>query len=346
MVSDLMKKAMKNAYVKEADVLSASKYFQTEWGLNIPTKIPMMNVALSGSFTGGIQQGLMMLVGDSKTFKTGFLLEFARAFQQEKPNGIILFYDSEFGTTPEYFASRGVDMSRVLHIPIKTVEDLKFDLGSQLDGFAEEDDVMILVDSIGNLASKKEAEDAKDGNDAADMTRAKSLNSLFRVVTPELNMKRIPMMCINHYYLTQERYPKVVISGGKKLMLSSDDAWLITRTADKDGKDLKGWHFNISIEKSRTVKEKEKFPIHVTYEDGLNELSGLFEEAVDFGAIVQRGAWYTVRDQDTGKESVNKRKQQIVEDVEYFERLMKREDFQKFVREKYVLEPTNGIKEE
>ena len=68
----------------------------------------------------------------------------------------MLFYDSEFGSPQAYFKQFDIDTSRVLHTPITNVEELKFDLIGQLDNLDRKDNVIVVIDSIGNLASKKE----------------------------------------------------------------------------------------------------------------------------------------------------------------------------------------------
>ena len=93
----------------------------------------------------------------------------------------MLFYDSEFGSPQSYFEQFGIDTDRVLHTPIANVEELKFDMINQLENLEREDDVVIVIDSIGNLASKKELEDALAEKGVADMSRAKALKGLFRM---------------------------------------------------------------------------------------------------------------------------------------------------------------------
>jgi hypothetical protein len=93
----------------------------------------------------------------------------ASAYLKKNPEAVLLFYDSEFGSPVEYFESVGIDPSRVLHTPVKNLEELKFDMMKQLDAVEKGDKLFILIDSIGNLASVKEAEDALDGKSVADM---------------------------------------------------------------------------------------------------------------------------------------------------------------------------------
>ena len=133
----------------------------------------------------------------------------------------------------------------------------------------------MIIDSIGNIASKKELEDAMNEKSVADMSRAKQLKSLFRMTTPYLTMKDIPCIAINHTYKEQGLFPKDIVSGGTGVYYSADNIWIIGRQQDKVGTEIKGYHFVINVEKSRFVKEKSKLPISVSWEGGVQRWSGL-----------------------------------------------------------------------
>ncbi len=186
-MSALLEKLKKNSTIKETNILADSIIFAKKD--MVPTKIPVINVALSGRLDGGLTPGLTMWAGPSKHFKTAFSLLMAKSYMDKYKDAALLFYDSEFGTPQSYFESFGIDQSRVMHTPITDIEQLKFDIMQQMSELKRGDKVIILIDSIGNLASKKEVEDALEGKSAADMTRAKQLKSLFRMVTPHLTMK-------------------------------------------------------------------------------------------------------------------------------------------------------------
>ena len=169
----IMDKLKKNSKLKHTEILSESKFFNEKD--MVPTRVPMVNVALSGSIDGGLAPGLTVLAGPSKHFKTSFALLMAGAYMQKYPDAVMLFYDSEFGSPQSYFEQFDVDTSRVLHTPITNVEELKFDLIGQLEGLDRKDKVIVVIDSIGNLASKKEMEDAINEKSVADMSRQKHL---------------------------------------------------------------------------------------------------------------------------------------------------------------------------
>lgn len=211
-MNKLMEKLKKSSTIKETAMLRKSKIYNEKD--MIPTHVPMINVALSGSVDGGLTPGVTVLAGPSKHFKSAFALIMAAAYQKKYPDGVVLFYDSEFGTPQSYYTTFDVDMDRVIHTPITDIEVLKHDLMIQLKNIERGDKICIIVDSMGNLASKKEVDDAFDGKVVADFSRSKSFKSLFRMITPYLTMKDIPLIAINHTYKTIEMYSKDVVSGG------------------------------------------------------------------------------------------------------------------------------------
>ena len=208
----ILDKIKKNSSIKDSAILANSKFFTGKD--MIPTSVPIINVALSGKLDGGLTPGLTMWAGPSKHFKTAFSLLMAKSYLDKYPDAALLFYDSEFGTPQSYFDSFGIDTSRVLHTPLTDIEQLKFDIMQQLTNLERDDRLIIVIDSIGNLASKKEVDDALDGKSVADMSRAKQVKSLFRMVTPHLSLKNIPMIVVNHTYMEIGMFPKAIVGGG------------------------------------------------------------------------------------------------------------------------------------
>lgn len=296
----LLSKLKKNSKIKETEVLQSSKFFNDKD--MCATDVPMINVALSGDIDGGLTPGLTVLAGPSKHFKTSFALKMAAAYLKKHEDAILLFYDSEFGSPQSYFTTFGVDISRVLHTPIRNVEELKFDLINQLEAIERGEHVIVLIDSIGNVASKKELEDAINEKSVADMSRAKALKGLFRMATPYLAMKDIPLLAINHTYMEIGLFPKAVVSGGTGIYYSADNIWIIGRQQNKTGTEITGYNFVINVEKSRFVKEKSKLPITVSWDGGIEKYSGLLAVALAGGYVAKpSNGWYQHVDMTTGE---------------------------------------------
>ena len=332
----VMSKLKKNSRVSGTDTLSDSQFFNQQD--QVSTSVPMVNVALSGEVDGGLTSGLTVLAGPSKHFKTSFALLMASAYMDAHKDAVLLFYDSEFGSPEAYFQSFDIDPSRVLHTPITDVEELKFDIVSQLDNIERDENVIIIIDSIGNLASKKEVEDAMNEKSVADMSRAKALKGLFRMVTPHLTMKNIPLLAVNHTYNTMEMYSKAVVSGGTGVMYSSDNVWIIGRQQDKDGSDVKGYHFIINVEKSRFVKEKSKVPISVSWDGGIEEYSGLLDIALLSGHVTKPSqGWYCRVNSETGEEIHPKVRAKDTLNKEFWDPILSDDSFREFVRNHYMV---------
>lgn len=343
-MTSLMEKLAKNSTIKATAPIMDSKVFGKKDMAQ--TSVPMVNVALSGRLDGGLSPGLLMLAGPSKHFKSAFALLMAASHQKKYKDSVILFYDSEFGTPPEYFKSFGIDMDRVIHTPITDVEQLKFDITNQLNDLNKDDNVCIVIDSIGNLASKKEVDDAMDGKSVADMSRAKQMKSLFRIITPHLNLKDIPLICVNHTYKEIGMFPKDIVSGGTGAYYSADAIWIIGRRQDKEGTEIKGYHFVINIEKSRHVREKSQIPITVTFDGGIMKWSGLLEVAEKAGFVHKpKVGWYEAVNPDTGEVLTEKlmRSKEIVDNKEFWLMMFEKTSLAKHIEKVYTIASSEGL---
>ncbi len=335
-----MSKLKSNSRQKDTAILSESKLFNS---LITVTDVPMINVALSGSIHGGLTSGLTVLAGPSKHFKTSFALLMAGAYLQQHKDAVLLFYDSEFGSPQTYFDIFGVDASRVLHTPVTNVEELKFDIINQLEGLSRTDNVIIIIDSIGNLASKKELEDAQNEKSVADMSRAKALKGLFRMITPYLKMKDIPLLAINHTYKEIGLFPKDIVGGGTGIYYSADNIWIIGRRQNKEGTEVQGYDFIIKVEKSRMVKEQSKIPISVSWAGGIDPFSGLLDIALagEFVTKPSKG-WYAKASDPT-----KKYREKDTSTPEFWDDLLEEgSDFCKFIEDTYQIGNVSALNPE
>jgi RecA/RadA recombinase len=330
----ILEKIKKNSSIKESAILSKSKFF-TQKDM-IPTSIPIINVALSGRLDGGLTPGLTMWAGPSKHFKTAFSLLMAKSYLEKYEDSALLYYDSEFGTPQSYFDTFGINTDRVLHTPITDIEQLKFDIMNQLQNLERGEHLIIIVDSIGNLASKKEVEDALEQKSVADMSRAKQIKSLFRMVTPHLTMKDIPMVVVNHTYKEIGMFPKDIVGGGTGSYYSADNIFIIGRQQEKEGTEIVGYNFIINVEKSRYVKEKSKIPVTVSFDGGISKWSGLLDIALESGHVIKpSNGWYSKVNMETGEMEDQKFREKDTNTRDFWMPILKQESFQNFIKNKY-----------
>lgn len=299
--------------------------------------VPILNVAMGGEFDSGLGSGVTVLAGPSKHFKSNTGILAVAAFLRDNPDGMCLFYDSEFGSPPTYWENFGIDISKVLHVPIENIEQLKMDLPQKLEQISSKDKVIIFVDSIGNLASKKEATDVLEGKATTDMTRAREMKSLFRIVTPQIKLRNIPAIFVAHTYQTMEMFSKAVVSGGTGIYYSADTIIIFGRQQEKEGTTLAGFNFILNIEKSRFVKEKSKIPLNVMFESGITKYSGLLALALESGDVIKpKNGWYAIVDKETGEVGRSVREGATYSD-DFLGAVLANPKFREFVKNKYKL---------
>ncbi len=326
-----------------ADILSQSKFFDKQPLVVIST--PIVAGLLSGNLDGGLTAGSTMLVGDSRTFKSNMCLYLVSEFMEKYKDAVCVFVDSEFGAAKAYFQTFNMDLNRIVHIPVEDIEQMTFEVVQVLDAIEKGEKVVFFIDSISQVSSKKEAADALEGKGTTDMTRARTLNSFWRIVTPKLNLKDIPLLAINSFYDDMtNKYAERHIKGGKQGFLSADAVWFVSRSKEKDEENaLAGFTFNYSIMKSRFVIEGSKFPVRVTFEGGIDKYSGIWDLAREFDLVqMPSNAWYKVNPAvgETMAQWVNSASNFRKGDIEnpvFFDALLKTPAFRKAFEDKYKL---------
>jgi hypothetical protein len=151
-----------------------------------------------------------------------------------------------------------------------------------------------------------------------------------------LNSKNYDMQ---HYVLKNG-----VVTHNTGIMYSANQVFIITKSQEKEGTELAGWKFTINIEKSRYVKEKSKLPFTVMYDDGIQKWTAIFDFAMEAGFIVKpKVGWYQLVNPETGEISEkNYRQADVINNDEYFEKLICNQEFKTFVEHKFKLAASQG----
>lgn len=340
--SSLLQKMLSSGNSKNSSLLSESIFLNCVDEVSTP--VPALNIALSGSVKGGLTAGIHILAAPSRHFKSMLGLILVASYMNKHKDAICVFYDNEFGTILSYFKSLKIDMNRVIHVPIDNMESFKFDVVQKLESAERGDKIVFFVDSIGNLASKKEVDDALTDKGTIDMTRAKVLKSIFRMITPQLSMKDLPLVAVNHVYLEQgAAYPKTIMSGGSGPLLSAQTVIFVSRSQEKgsDG-ELDGYKFSLIVEKSRRVREKSKIPLTVTFESGVDRWSGLFDLALEYGIITKaKQGWYT-RPFVEGDKNWREKETSC---LEFWKPVFETTNFTDIIEQKFRIEDSNQTEE-
>ena len=100
-----------------------------------------------------------------------------KQFLEDHPDAAVIYFESESAITKEMIEDRGIDSSRVVIVPVVTVQEFRNQSLNILDKYLETDEskrppMMFCLDSLGMLSTTKEIEDTAEGKETKDMTRA------------------------------------------------------------------------------------------------------------------------------------------------------------------------------
>ena len=272
--------------------------------LYIDTGNYLYNAQLSGSIYGGIPTNkIVALAGDEGTGKTFALLGIIKNFLKKNPDNFVAFFESEGAVNQKVLKMRGIDTSRVLLIPVESVEDFRNQSINFINSYEKEDgNCFMCLDSLGMLPSAKEVKDAEEGSSATDMTRAKIIKSIFRILTIKLSMKNIPLILTNHTYSEIGPYAKKNMGGGSGLKYAASIISFLSKAQYKEDEKLAGIKVTSTMEKSRETRMKTKVSVVIHNEFGLLPYSGLFDYCEENELLTKAGQQYFwTKDGETSK---------------------------------------------
>lgn len=243
----------------------------------IDTGSVVLNLVMSGDpFKGHPSGRVIQYAGPESVGKTYVCQE--TLINAQKQGYFVVYYDSELANDQESIIKRGINPDMLLYVPVPTVEDLITSLLNILEETDPNDKVMIIIDSIGNLSTKKELQDSTEGKDTRDMTRAQKLKALFRTATVQAGVKNIPIAAVNHVYANIGGGlfgPSNVVAGGSGPAYASSGIFEFSKAQLKKGEDVVGGIFTARSVKNRFAREKTKVKFKITFGKGMSRYSGL-----------------------------------------------------------------------
>lgn len=249
----------------------------------IDTGSYMLNAILSGSIFGGIPANkITAFAGESGVGKTYFCLSVVKYFLDSNPDGMVVYFESESAISSDMFESRGIDTSRILLYPVDTIQEFREVSIKIADNYLKQDDkkpMMFVLDSLGNLPTQKEVDDAMKGSDARDFTKSQIVKSTFRVLTMKLGKAGIPMLMTNHTYDVIGSYvPTKEMGGGSGLKYAASTIVFLSKKKEKDGTEHVGNIIKCEAKKSRLTKEGSKAEVQLFFDSrGLQRYHGLLD---------------------------------------------------------------------
>ena len=248
------------------------------------------NALLSGSIYGGMPSNkITAIAGEAATGKTFFALGIVKAFLDKNKDAGVIYFESESALTKDLVESRGIDSSRMVIVPVATVQEFRHQSIKVIDKYLEQDEdkrkpLMFVLDSLGMLSTTKEMEDTAEGKETRDMTRSQIVKAAFRVLTLKLGKAKVPMIMTNHTYdVIGSMFPQKEMGGGSGLKYAASNIVYLSKRKEKDGKEIIGNIIHCKNYKSRLTKENALVDVRLTYKDGLDKYYGLLELAIKHG---------------------------------------------------------------
>ncbi len=92
----------------------------------IDTGSYIFNGLVSGSIYGGIPGNkITAIAGESSTGKTFFCLGVVQHFLESNPDAGVIYFESESALSKEQIEERGIDSSRMMIVPVTTVQEFR-----------------------------------------------------------------------------------------------------------------------------------------------------------------------------------------------------------------------------
>ena len=278
-VNSLVKHLLKESDNDLASVVSSG--IVGDCSTYISTGSYSLNALLSGSMYGGVPSNkITCLAGQESVGKTFFALSIAKNFLEENKENVIVYFESEGALTTNMITERGLDPDRFIVLPVATVVEFRTQCIKMVDGLDKDTKVMMFLDSLGNLSTRKEMEDSASGSDKRDMTRAPVVRGTFRTIALKLATKNIPLIITNHTYEKVGAYvPTQEISGGGGIKYAASVIVTLRKKKFKDGTEVLGNIIKMKLVKGRLTKEESTIEAMLDYQTGLDQYYGLVEIA-------------------------------------------------------------------
>ena len=261
----------------------------------------IFNALCSGSIHGGLPANkITAIAGESSTGKTFFLLGVCQSFLEKNVDGNVVFFESESAVTKDMIESRGIDSSRMLILPITTVQEFRYQAIQVLEAYESDEartPLLLCLDSLGMLSTTKEIEDTEAGKETRDMTRSQIVKATFRVLTLKLGKLGVPLLITNHTYdVIGSMFPQKEMGGGSGLKYAASTIIYLSKKKDKEGTDIVGNIVHCKTYKSRLTKENQMVDVRLSYTKGLDRYYGLLELGEKHGVFSKVSTRYELPD--------------------------------------------------
>lgn len=279
----------------------------SEW---ISTGSTTLNLAISNRKHGGYPVGRIIEITGWEQSGKSLLAAHAMVSTQQK-GGLAVYIDTETSASWEFWKAIGVDVDKVLYIPVDTIERVFEVMESIIEKIRASDKdrlVTIIVDSV--AAATTENEQASDYNkDGWNTDKAIIMSKSMRKITNMIGRERI--CCI---FTNQLREKLGVMfgdnsttSGGKALQFHASVRLRLKSVGKikrKEDDMIIGSEVRAKVKKNRVGPPHREAGFQIYFDRGIDDYASWMETLKKYNLVSGGGAgWYTyeVVDIETGE---------------------------------------------
>ena len=293
---DKIAKEVGEDYITHVDNIKEHETF-------VDTGSYIFNALVSGSIFGGVSGNrITAIAGETSTGKTYFATAVVKNFLVQNPKGAVFYFDSEGAIEKDMLVSRGIT-GRFYLVEAATVEEFRHQAYIILDNYMKEPEedrrpMMFVLDSLGMMSTTKETQDTLNDKQVRDMTKSQLIKGTFRILTSKLAKANVPMIVTNHTYDVVGAYvPTKEMGGGSGLKYAASTIIHLSKSKEKDGKEIIGNIIKAKTNKSRLSKENQQVEIRLFYDErGLDNYYGLPQLALKYGIFEKAGSYLKMPD--------------------------------------------------
>ena len=285
-----------------------------------------INRVLTGDIHKGFPVGrISTLFGLSQSGKSLIAAHAVMNALKNNQVDVVYIFDSEGGTLVDFFKKEGIDLKKINHIPVVSIEQCSVKMlqvydelvkarQEYLDDPENNDNIraLCILDSYGALAADKLVNDAVNKDKTAmDMgLGAKLKNNMMRGLMMRVVMSNATLLVINHAYQDPgamfaskiqnmaggkgiEFASHVILQCEKVFVKSTDTEFLTGLESSNDNVGFyKGNKLKFFTVKNRICKPMFTAQVYLDFTSGISKYDGLIEDAVKLGFLQEvRGGY-------------------------------------------------------
>jgi recombination protein RecA len=277
-----------------------------EW---VSTGSTMVDLAISNRPNGGFPVGRITEITGLEASGKSLLAAHALVSTQKK-GGLAVYIDTENAVSREFLEAIGLDLSKMLYVPLETIEDIFDSMETIIESVRKSSKnklVTIVVDSIMGASTKVEmaADYEKDGWAT---TKAILLSKAMRKITNMIGRERVCLIFTNQLRtrLGVSFGDPWTTAGGKAVAFHSSVRLRLKSVGqiklNVEGRpEILGITTRCQVIKNRMGPPLRSVDYDIYFDSGIDDFGSWLKVMKDYSLVTQSGAWYTYTDTATGE---------------------------------------------